>query len=246
MGCFFRARRRRIGSVTIAELIGAPVPQDPAYHLFADQRVLLRMANFWNVVSNLPFLVVGFLGIAESVRQRTDPLRIAWVAFFCGIFLTGLGSAYYHSSPDNASLAWDRLMMTVGFMGFVTIVIAEYLSPTLAQRLLPLLLAIGAASVFYWSHTETIGVGDLRPYAVVQFLPMFLIPIIVLLKRRQSELGHNIVWMIVLYAVAKVFEHYDHQVYAAGELLSGHSIKHILAALGAASLLLGFYRRRIG
>jgi hypothetical protein len=232
--------------VTIVELINAPLPQDPTYHLFADRRTLLHIANFWNVTSNLPFLIVGLLGIAETTRHRADPLRIVWFVFFAGIFLTGFGSGYYHLTPDNASLAWDRLLMTVGFMSFVAIIIGEYLSLAWARRMLLPLLVIGTGSVFYWSHTETLGAGDLRPYAVVQFLPMILTPAIILTARKRSDLGRYIGWMIACYAIAKLFEYYDHQVFAAGELLSGHSIKHVLAALGASSLLLGMYRRRVG
>ena len=232
--------------MTIVELINAPLPQDPTYHLFADRRSILHIPNFWNVTSNLPFLVVGLLGIAEVTRHRTDPLRIAGFVFFAGIFLTAFGSGYYHLAPDNASLAWDRLVMTVGFMSFVAIIIGEYLSLAWARRMLLPLLVFGAGSVFYWSHTEMLGMGDLRPYVVVQFLPMLLVPAIILITRKRSDLGRYIGWMITCYATAKIFEYYDHQVFAAGELLSGHSVKHVLAALGASSLLLGMYRRRVG
>jgi hypothetical protein len=40
-----------------------PIPQDPSYHQFADQRTLLGIPNFWNVVSNLPFVLVGAIGL---------------------------------------------------------------------------------------------------------------------------------------------------------------------------------------
>jgi len=226
------------------EFLSIPLPQDPAYHLFADRRLLLGIPNFWNVASNIPFLVVGALGMRETARHHADPLRAVWSVFFAGIFMTAFGSGYFHLDPDNDSLAWDRLTMTVGFMSFVAIVIGEYLSLAWAKRLLLPLLLIGAASVLYWLQTETRGAGDLRPYAAVQFLPMLLIPAVVLLRRERSDLGKYIGWMIAFYFAAKIFEQYDRQVYAAGELLSGHSLKHIVAALGPASMLLALRRRR--
>jgi len=232
--------------VTLIELLGSPIAQDPAYHLFADDRTLLGIPNFWNVVSNIPFMVVGALGFQVAWENRQEPLRIVWLAFFAGIFLTALGSGYYHFAPDNESLAWDRLTMTIGLMSFVAIVIGEYLSVDWGKRLLVPLLIAGAASVYYWIHTESLGAGDLRPYAAVQFLPMLVVPIIVIARRSRSDLGPYIVCMIGIYVLAKIPEHYDAEVLAMGNLLSGHSIKHILSALAPACLLIGLRKRQHG
>jgi hypothetical protein len=128
-------------------------------------------------------------------------------------------------------------------MGLFALVIGEYLSKHWANRLLKPLLLLGAGTVWYWLSTEARGVGDLRPYAVAQFLPMLLVPLIVFLRRGQSDLGPYFGLMIVFYAAAKIFEFYDATVFAAGELISGHAVKHLLAALAAASLLAGLYRR---
>lgn len=232
--------------MTLIELLSSPIAQDPAYHLFADQRTLLAIPNFWNVISNLPFIVVGALGLHLALQNKQEPLRIAWLAFFAGIFLTAFGSGYYHLDPDNESLAWDRLTMTIGFMSFVAIVIGEYLSVDWGRRLLVPLLIVGAGSVLYWTHTESLGAGDLRPYALVQFLPMLLVPIIVIARRSHSDLGPYIASMIAVYVAAKVPEHYDAQFLGAGNLFSGHSLKHILSALAPACLLLGFWKRQHG
>jgi len=230
--------------MTILDLLSSPIAQDPAYHLFTDNRTLLAIPNFWNVMSNLPFVVVGALGYQTARRNTADPLRNAWLVFFAGIFLTAFGSGYYHLAPDNDTLAWDRLTMTIGFMSFVAIVIGEYLSVAWGKRLLVPLLVAGAASVFYWTHTESLGAGDLRPYALVQFLPMLLIPVIVIARRSRSDLSLYIAWMIAFYVAAKIPEHFDGEIYAAGNLLSGHSIKHVLAALAPACLLVGLRKRR--
>ena len=164
-----------------------PIPQDLSYHEFADTRSILSVPNFWNVLSNFPFLLVGGAGFYYS-RSRNRPgmmadLHIAYLVFFSGIFMTGFGSAYYHYAPGNETLIWDRLPMTIGFMGLVTIIVGEHISLPAAKRMLIPLLLIGAGSVVFWGITEARGEGDLRPYAIVQFLPMLLIPLILLMYR---------------------------------------------------------------
>lgn len=226
------------------EFLMNPVAQDPAYHAFADPRVVLGIPNFWNVVSNLAFLAAGWAGLVETAGHRADPLRMAWITFFAGILLTAFGSAWYHLAPNNESLAWDRLAMTVGFAGFVAIIVGEYASIAWARGLLLPLLLAGIASVGYWIRTEQSGAGDLRAYALIQFLPMLAIPALVWVRRQRSSLSPWVGTMLALYALAKLFEHYDAAIYGAGQLLGGHTLKHFAAAAGAAALLAGLRRKR--
>jgi hypothetical protein len=231
--------------MSVLQILLRPLAQDPAYHAFADGRTLLGIPNFWNVVSSVPFFIVGLWGLVFLARHpaTVTQLRGVWTVFFIGVLATMFGSGYYHLAPDNVSLGWDRLTMVIAFMSLLTLVIGEYLSTDWANRLLVPLLLIGASSVYYWLHTEALGAGDLRPYALVQFLPMLLVPFVVLSRRGRSDLGPWFGLMIVFYAAAKIFEFYDASVYEAGELMSGHALKHVLAALGAACLLLGLYQR---
>ena len=190
-----------------------PVPQDPAYYDFADTRFLLGIENFWNVMSNLPFLLVGVYGLvlvaANPGAVGDSDLRWPWIVFFTGITLTAFGSGYFHLTPANSSLVWDRLPMTLGFAGLFAIVIGEYLSPRAARTLLVPFLVAGAASVFYWHLTESAGAGDLRPYAVVQFLPVLLIPAMLIMRHGASDLT-GAFWMLTLfYIAAKLLEHFD-------------------------------------
>lgn len=226
-----------------------PVPQDPNYHLFADQAAFFGVSNFLNVASNLPFLIVGILGWRLILRHEqtvTAATKLAWLVFFFGITLTAFGSGYFHLNPNNDTLFWDRLPMTIGFMSLISIVIAEYFSEKIGRlSLLPLLL-VGIGSVIYWTHTEALGRGDLRPYAVVQFLPMLLIPLVITLYRTRSDLGRYIWWMIAFYVAAKLAEQLDDVLYSAGNLVSGHTVKHLLASLAPASLLYGLSKRRNG
>jgi hypothetical protein len=237
--------------ISLAAIIAAanvdPVPQDPLYHVFADQRAMLGVPNFLNVVSNLPFLIFGILGWRvissdpETIRSET---KLAWAIFFFGIALTAFGSGYFHLQPDNDTLVWDRLPMTIGFMSLVSIIVAEYFSQQLGRRLLVPLLLAGAGSVAYWAWTESSGAGDLRPYALVQFLPILLIPLIIVLNKSRSDLGRYVWWMIGFYVAAKIAEQLDVQLFALGGVISGHSLKHLLASLAPASLIVGLIRRR--
>ena len=250
----YKTRIFFIGSIFLiiaALLFVDPVPQDQAYHAFADSRRLFGTPNFWNVMSNIPFFIAGAAGLwyfartdRNTLSRITEPrIRAAYLVFFLGVLLTCFGSGWYHLAPGNESLVWDRLPMTLAFMGLFTVVIGEHVCADSARRLFWPLLVVGAGSVFYWQFTETRGAGDLRPYALVQFLPMLLIPIILLTY--PSRFGSvRFYWgMLAAYVASKLFEHFDPQVYEAVGAMSGHSIKHIAAAIAPAFFLYGIAAR---
>ena len=217
----------------------APIPQDPAYHLFADRRALFGLPNFWNVASNLPFFVIGAVGLAGAGRLASQDLRLHFFVFCTAVMLVAIGSAYYHLEPSTPALVWDRLPMTVAFMTLLSAVIADRISWVLGRALLWPLVVIGIASIAWWVRSEAAGAGDLRPYALVQFLPMLLIPL--LLLWRGEGLSAQRLWMaLAAYATAKLAEHFDAEILAATGGLSGHSLKHLLAALAAWWLLRAF------
>ena len=226
-------------ALTLALLAQPPIPQPLAYHRFADTRALLGVANFWNVLSNLPFLLVGLAGLAWWGKHRAaiaPELRVAWAILWLGVALVGLGSSWYHLAPSNPTLVWDRLPMTIAFMAFFAIILAEHVDSRLAKLLWPLLVA-GVLSVVYWQRSD-----DLRPYALVQFLPVLLIPLVLLLYPRK---GSGAVWAALgCYVLAKLLEAFDPQIHAAlGRQMSGHSLKHVAAAAGMYALLVGLRAR---
>ena len=230
-------------------LFSPPISQNLEYHDFADQRRLMGIDHFWNVMSNLPFLVVGYLGVkllsSTYVAQCSKQLLNAYRVFFVAIAVVGLGSMYYHLQPNNQTLLWDRLPMTIAFMAFFSLIIGEYINEQLGQlALLPLVL-VGVASVVYWYLTEQSGHGDLRFYAFIQFAPMLLIPYILLvLPARYSD--QQYIWaMLATYLVAKVFEALDMNVFAFGQVMGGHAIKHICAALGPYLFYQGLKQRHL-
>ncbi|MGI9308117.1 MAG: ceramidase domain-containing protein, partial [Gammaproteobacteria bacterium] len=218
------------------------------YHSFADQRALFGVPNFWNVISNLPFLVIGAAGLFAvfNTERPTQITTTAWTVFFIGTVLTGLGSGWYHLQPDNDRLLWDRLPMTLMFMSLFSIILAEKVSLSLGRLLLWPLLAAGVASVVYWAFTEGLGQGDLRPYALVQFLPGLLIPVCLFLSRNKDRVSLYIWALLAVYVAAKIAEYFDAQTYAAIQM-GGHALKHLLASgvpLVALALFLFLRRER--
>ena len=222
--------------LVVAAAVGAmflvdPIPQDPAYHDFADKRALFGVPNFWNVASNLPFLFVGAIGLLGTGRLASQELRTHYVFFCVAVMLVALGSAYYHLDPSTPTLVWDRLPMTAAFMTLLSAVLADRVSWVVGRALLWPLIVAGIGSIAWWVRTEAAGQGDLRPYALVQFLPMLLLPMILLLWRGEG-LRAKPVWMALgAYAAAKGVEY-------AGL----HSLKHLLAALATWWIVRAFQR----
>jgi hypothetical protein len=223
-----------LAAASLAGLAMLPkIPQDQAYHLFADQRTLLGIPNFWNVVSNIPFVAVGAVGLA---RFRNN---IATIVLFLGFVLTGIGSAYYHWAPTDGTLFWDRLPMTISFAAIFSLIAEERVGRTVGSILLWPMLLIGVASLLIWLWTD-----DLRLYFWEQFFPgVVLMALFALFPARYT---HAHYWLIAvgLYALAKLFEFTDYQIYSFGNLLSGHTLKHLAAAAACFVILRHLELRR--
>ena len=206
-----------------------PIPQDPGYHLFADARRIGGVANFWNVVSNLPFLVVGIVGLLRCRRLAHSESAQAYLVLCAGVVLVCFGSGYYHASPSNERLFWDRLPMTIAFMALFYLLLSERVFRSSHRYALWLLVAIGIGAALYWDRTESLGRGDLRPYALVQFLPIALTPLILCLFKPRYLSNSALIGAMGFYVLAKLLEQFDAQVFAAANM-SGHALKHVAAA----------------
>jgi len=225
--------------VAIAALLFPRTPQPLAYHQFADRRSWLGIPNFGDVASNILFLAAGLWGLVslfrKSSRQRFIDARERWpyVFVFLGLLLTACGSAYYHLAPDNARLVWDRLPMTVVFMPLVAAMLMERVNVKLGLWLLPVLIAVGIASVLQWHFSEQQGAGDLRLYAAVQLYALLALLAALVLPSGYTRGSHLLV-VAGLYVLAKVCETADRPIFSWGHLVSGHTLKHLAA--GAAGL----------
>lgn len=242
-----------VGAGLLGLLLLDPIPQDPAYHAFANGRALLGIPNFADVVSNAGFLLVGMLGLAllagargRAILEQAADAR-PYLVFFLGVALVGIGSAYYHWQPTTARLLWDRLPMSVAFMALCAAVIADRIDARAGNGwLLPLLVATGIASLLWWAWTESQGRGDLRLYGFVQFFPVILLPVLCRLFPEHRYLaGRALAWVIIWYGLSKLFEQLDHEIFAAtGGTVSGHTLKHLAAAVATYVVLHALLTRR--
>lgn len=217
----------------LVALFAPAVAQPPHAHAFADQRALWGLPHALDVLSNLPFAIAGVLGL---LRLRATPAtalgegeRAAARLFFIGLLVTAFGSSWYHLSPDDAGLAVDRAAMSVPFAGLLALLVAGGISERAGRATAIALLVLGPLSVLAWYRT-----GNVLPWALVQFGGM---PLLVLFALRPPRMGALAVrWGVVLlvYALAKLFEMNDELVFAAtGQLCSGHTLKHVVAAFAA-------------
>lgn len=235
---------------TIAAFAVPAMPQPLSYHAFADCRTFFGVANFFNVGSNLPFLIGGSLGIAliwKGGGRFIDPReQLPYLVFFIGAALTCIGSSYYHAAPDNPRLVWDRLPMTLGFAGLVAAATAERFDLEIGLRSLWPLLLIGVITVLYWYGTERAGAGNLIPYAAFQAWSIAaIVLLIVAFPARRYTHGGLLAWAALWYGLAKVFETFDLQVYRLlGGTLSGHTIKHVLASLAIFAIVRQLHLRQ--
>jgi hypothetical protein len=236
-------------SVTAAAFVTPRVDLPPSYHHFADQRGFLGIPNFGDVTSNFAFFIAGLLGFAflsrKFSREQFIDVRERWpyLFVFFGLLLTAFGSAYYHLAPDNDRLVWDRVPMTIVFMPLVSALIAERVNLKLGLWLLPVLTAIGIGSVIQWHFTVQHGTGDLRFYGAVQVYAMLALVAALLLPSRYTGTA-DLIWVIVFYAIAKVAELADRQIFSMGHIISGHTIKHLFAAASGYCILRMLKKRK--
>ena len=229
-----------VGSLAALFVVLRAIPQPQEYHSFADGRTLaFRIPNTLNVLSNVGFAIAALAGLVvmRGRRRFANHLeRSDARIFFVGTLLTAIGSGIYHLAPSDGTLVYDRLGMIVAFMPFLAMMVHERYEG--ATWLLPVLLVVGAASVWWWRTFD-----DLRPYGWVQFFPMVCVFVIPILDRpRHTREVIALSAVVIAYTAAKVLETFDHATFSAtGGHVSGHTLKHLFAA--AAPLAIAIWIR---
>ena len=237
------SRRWRIGLFGGIALAGAavflllpPLHQPESYHQFIDDRTIWGIPNCLNVLSNAPFAIVGALGLCfvccrgegrgEEAGFMPESERLPFAVFFTGAFLTCFGSSYYHWAPSDATLAWDRLPMALAFMALLAAVIGERIDARAGLWLLWPLVIAGAATVWWWRRS-----GNLWPYAGAQFFSIALIGLVLVLFPPRYTRSSDLLWVTGFYILAKLAEALDKPVFHFTGFVSGHTIKHLIAAV---------------
>ncbi|CAO2196147.1 unnamed protein product [Urochloa humidicola] len=259
-------------------IVTPAIPQNEDYHDFADQRTLfLGIPNTLNVISNTPFFFVGVAGLIlchykDYFRLSSQGELWSWSLFFAGVTAVAFGSSYYHLNPNDATLVWDRLPMTIAFTSIMAIFIIERVDERAGAKSLAPLVIAGALSILYWrqvfsqvfrsyslwnisiAYTPSIFTvfslcsyyDDLRPYAVVQFVPCIAIPVMAIVIPPMYTHSSYWLWAAGFYLLAKVEEAADKPIYKwTHEIVSGHTLKHLCAAMVPVFLALMLAKRTI-
>ena len=223
----------------IAMMFFGKIEQTQSYHNFADNRTFFGIPNFFDTVSNLLFSFVGMTGswfVYKNVRKEA---RYSWLTLFAGVTLVSFGSGYYHWNPNDSTLVWDRLPLIMGFMGLFSALLTEFINPKLEKFLLVPAVLLGALSVLYWHY-----VGDLRFYIWLQAVTLLAITAVIIMYQGRFTLRRYLLYTFGFYILSKFAEFSDRTIYSAtNNILSGHTLKHILAALAVFSVYLMLKRR---
>jgi hypothetical protein len=213
------------------------IPLGVDYHAFADQRAFVGIPRALDVLSNVLFLIVGAAGLKflfEPASRSTfleKQERLPYLLFFAGVALTGLGSAYYHLAPGDSRLPWDLLPMTLSFTSLFAATIMERVSVRAGLSLFPALVILGAASVEFWEFGQLRGQGDYRFYLFTQYFAVIAIAAMIILFPPRYTHTLDLFLAFVFYALAKIFELLDQQIYSLGRIASGHTLKHLSAGV---------------
>jgi hypothetical protein len=238
-----------VGLIAILALHGR-IAQPVHYHDFADHSAAFGIHHAADVLSNAGFALVAIWGwLTLRPRRDSDALRAGWPGyrlFLIGLFLTAFGSGFYHFAPDNARLIWDRLPIALACAGLLVGVRGDT-RPGLKTEIEAVVLGLFAvASVAWWAYTDRIGADDLRPYLLLQGLPLILIPLWQAIHRAPRPDRIAFAAAMLLYVLAKAAEIFDHEIANMLGFVSGHTLKHLIATLATAAVVWGLTRRFSG
>ena len=222
-----------VAALALYAAFGAPLAQAPHIHDYADQRAWLGLPCALDVLSNLPFALFGLWGLRVLGRVPTTALdgaqRALAALFFVGLVLTAFASGWYHGQADDAGLFVDRLGMSFAFAGLLGLAVAGRIGARSGAALAPVVLVWGALGAWLCWRS-----GNLLPWAALQGGGLVLLLVLAVLRVRPGGLPVRWATIIGIYAVAKLCELADHVIYdATAELVSGHSLKHLVAAFAA-------------
>ena len=223
----------------IAVMLIGKIEQPQSYHNFADNRTFFGIPNFFDTISNLLFFFVGMYGLRFVYKNVRREARYSWLTLFTGVTLVSFGSGYYHWNPNDTTLVWDRLPLIMGFMGLFSAVLTEFINPKLEKYVLVPAVLLGLLSVIYWHYVD-----DLRFYFYLQAVTLLAITAVILMYEGRFTLRRYLLYTFGFYILSKFAEFSDRTIYTVtNNHLSGHTLKHILAALAVFSVYLMLKRR---
>ena len=206
------------------------IEQNQNYHNFADQRVLFGVNNAFDTLSNLAFIIVGALGLFNFYNNQyikiSNSFSVILNLFFISIILTGLGSSFYHLSPNDFTLVFDRLALTLVFTFILAMLANVRISERSGFHTLAELIILAPLTVLIWNYN-----GNLTPYIILQYGGVVIV-ILTLILTKASKPSPCFTSLIILYGFAKITEFYDEKIFTLSEnVISGHTLKHLISAI---------------
>lgn len=224
-----------VAALLALAVLGPAITQPAHQHSFADPRMWANIPYALDVLSNAAFALFGVWGwvnLAALVRRVEFNTEHALAGlFFTGLIATAAASSWYHLQPDDAGLGIDRLGMVVAFASLLGLAVAGRVSRAAGVVVTSLVLLLGPLSIWFWLAS-----GNVLPWLVIQFGGVLVILMLAFIKPAPGANALAVRWGVVIsvYAAAKLLEFADHPVYAlTNELVSGHSLKHVVASLAA-------------
>jgi len=207
--------------------------QEQNYHQFADNRVFFGIPNGLDVMSNLAIVFPGIAGIAFVHERQKNKYEwadkfeptILYCMFF-GMVLTFFGSVWFHLEPSNSTLVWDRLGMVIIMACYCSLIIFDRFDSNLAKKVHFPLILIGFSSVFIWQYFD-----DLRFYFAFKVQLFILVFILLKYGEESYNRSKDYILSLALFGLATIFEFNDGVVFDALIIISGHTLKHIVAGI---------------
>lgn len=208
-------------------VVARPIVRTPAFHVYADTRTWLGIPHAGDVLSNLPFVLVAAIA-ALRVRTRDGFAYLACA----GVALIGVGSAAYHAHPGDTTLALDWAPIVLALACITAAVVADRHGSRAGHLALAAgtLAALGSVAIWYLGGGTT-GGGDMTAYVTVQLAGVALPPLVALSAPGRIP-ARDLLLAVAGFLVARGFAANDAQLLDAIGI-SGHSLKHVAAALAA-------------
>ena len=212
-----------------------PITDSPSYFDFADKRSFLGIDNTFDVITNLGFVVVAIYGLLliRKNKNLSKEYLIMGLILSAAILLTFVGSSYFHLLPNPQRLFWDRLPMTLIFGAMTSLLIIDRIDRYVGVIVASILIPLSAFSAIGW-HLDWL---TLKPYIMLQFGSLVFVFLIALLRPKGLIPNSAIWWSLGLYSLAKGLETFDTQIFELTTILSGHSLKHLVAAVAQINFL---------
>ena len=231
-----RAAMVLLGSMLLGICVGlmawGPVRPN-VIHGYADSRTLLGLPHALNVLSSAVTLLVAAWGLFVTWRlDASVPVRRAWLCFHACSAVGAVMAVTYHLRPSTFLLLLASVMLSAGFVLLFLSILAERIDPRFGSPagVASALAVVVLMALLVWLSSDSVDQADIRPLLFLQIPPLLLIPAGALGLRGHGTTATDWLAVLLLYALAKLFEYNDAAVLAWTGWISGHTLMHLALA----------------